>query len=100
MKNILDLNKNWDWLEKKESLEYLYLINYSELKPLVIKALKDDDLFISAVFILWEIWNIDDIKYLSKSFIFLESWDEWSKIFFEKQIQDSIEKILYKSEMK
>jgi hypothetical protein len=94
-KILLEYSKNWEYPYKQESLEYLFLTNYNNLKSLVIDALSDDDACIAAIYILWEIWSIEDIKYLSNTLILLESWSESSKLFFEKQIQDSIEKIIY-----
>lgn len=94
-KTLLEYSKNWEYPYKQESLEYLFLTNYNNLKPLVIDALSDEDAFIAAIYILWEIWSIEDIKYFHEKIYFINEYTDYYQKLTYLHINDAIEKIIY-----
>lgn len=95
--DIISLARDWDFPEKSEALDYLWFNKYQEIKDLAILNLADEDAWISAVFILWEIWDISDIPYLQEK---LKMFDEYLPEYREMpilHINDALEKIFYRT---
>lgn len=95
LNELLDFAKNWDFPKRKMALEYLFLNNYKNIKELAINALSDEDAFISAIYILWEVWELADLKYLEK-LSFLPDYQNKYRLTIIPHINDAIEKIFFR----
>ncbi len=97
---IIDNARGEDDFERAEALEYLWIIWNSQTRLLTINALKNavtyDFTWVSAIFILWEIWTIEDIPSLKKKFDELDKYETmWTF-----HINDALEKIIYRTNNK
>jgi len=93
MKEVIKLAKDWEWPIKSEALEYLWMTHYSECKNIAIKALQDEDAWLTAVYILWEEWDTNDIIYLKKKALELEKYEQLWLL----HINDALQKIFYRN---
>lgn len=94
---ILNIAQGEEDERKAEALEYLWVTWNPQIKLLTLNALEKaeefDACWYSGVFILWEIWNLDDLIFLKNKFSELDKY--WFNLRFH--INDALEKIFFRS---